>query len=60
MSLQVKGLHFKKVEVVTGITELDFVEVLVVGELPKDAKVVIKGAFYLLSKMSGGGEEEEE
>lgn len=50
--------HFQKVEVATGVSELGYVEIVPVGELPEGAKVVVKGAFYLLSKMSGGGEEE--
>jgi membrane fusion protein, heavy metal efflux system len=53
-----QALHFKKIEVVTGVTELGYVEITPVGELPEDARVVTKGAFYLLSKISGGGEEE--
>ncbi len=51
-------LHFQKIEVVTGVTELGYIEITPVDELPTGAKVVVKGAFYLLSKMSGGGEEE--
>lgn len=50
-------LHFQKVEVATGVSELGFIEITPVGELPAGAKVVTKGAFYLLSKISGGGEE---
>lgn len=51
-------LHFRKVEVATGVSELGYTEITPVGQLPAAAKVVVKGAFYLLSKMSGGGEEE--
>ncbi len=53
-----ESLHFQKVEVATGISELGYIEITPVGELPAGAKVVTKGAFYLLSKISGGGEEE--
>lgn len=49
--------YFKRVEVVTGVSELGFVEIIPVSNLPAHAKVVTKGAFYLLSKMTGGAEE---
>ncbi|MCY7328985.1 MAG: hypothetical protein LH618_10580 [Saprospiraceae bacterium] len=51
-------MHFQKVEVATGVTELGYIEITPVGELPAGSKVVTKGTFYLLSKMTGGGEEE--
>ncbi len=51
-------LHFQKVEVATGVSELGYIEITPVGEMPDGARVVTKGAFYLLSKISGGGEEE--
>lgn len=50
-------LHFQKMEVATGVSELGYIEITPVKEWPAAAKVVTKGAFYLLSKMSGGGEE---
>jgi len=55
---EAETLHFQKVEVATGVSELGYTEITPVGELPERARVVVKGAFYLLSKMSGGGEEE--
>lgn len=51
-------IHFKAIEVVPGTTDLGYTEVKFVGELPANAKIVIKGAFYLLSAMKGGGEHE--
>lgn len=51
-------VHFKAVEVVPGTTDLGFTEVKFVNEIPADAKIVTKGAFYLLSAMKGGGEHE--
>ena len=50
--------HFKKVEVVTGVSELGYVQITLVDEIPKDAKIVTKGAFYILSKSQGSAEEE--
>ena len=49
-------VHFKAIEVIPGTTDLGFTEVKFVSAIPADAKIVIKGAFYLLSAMKGGGE----
>lgn len=51
-----KEVHFKAIEVVPGTTDLGFTEVKFVDKVPADAKIVTKGAFYLLSTMKGGGE----
>lgn len=52
-----KNIQFKKVEVTTGVTELGYIEITPLEEIPKDAKIVTKGAFYVLSKAAGGEEE---
>lgn len=51
-------MHFQKVEVVTGITDLGYIEIKPLEEIKKNTKVVIKGAFYILSKSQGASEEE--
>ncbi len=51
-----KEVHFKAVEVVPGTTDLGYTSVKFIETLPADAKIVTKGAFYLLSAMKGGGE----
>ncbi|MDQ2863840.1 MAG: efflux RND transporter periplasmic adaptor subunit, partial [Bacteroidota bacterium] len=51
-------MHFKKMEVVTGVSELGYVQVTFLEKLPEDARIVTKGAFYILSKTQAGGEEE--
>jgi cobalt-zinc-cadmium efflux system membrane fusion protein len=48
-------VHFKAIEVIPGTTDLGYTEVKFVAEIPADAKIVVKGAFYLLSAMKGGG-----
>lgn len=50
--------HFVRTEVKTGVTEQGYVQIILLEELPKNAKVVNKGAFYLQSKAAGGSEEE--
>lgn len=54
-----KAVRFKMVEVVTGVSELGYIKITPIGELPDKAKIVVKGANYILSKAKGGGEEEE-
>ncbi len=53
-----KEIHFKAIEVIPGTTDLGFTEVKFVNEKEASAKIVIKGAFYLISAMKGGGEHE--
>ncbi|CAD0001402.1 efflux RND transporter periplasmic adaptor subunit [Flavobacterium chungangense] len=51
-------IHFKAIEVSVGTTDLGYTEVKLIEEIPSDAKIVIKGAYYLLSQSKGGGEHE--
>ncbi|MCD0471924.1 efflux RND transporter periplasmic adaptor subunit [Flavobacterium sp. JAS] len=51
-----KEIHFKAIEVIPGTTDLGFTEVKFVDKIDADAKIVTKGAFYLLSALKGGGE----
>ena len=50
------SIHFKKVEVSTGVSELGYIQITPIEKLPTDVKVVTKGAFYLQSKSSGPAE----
>jgi cobalt-zinc-cadmium efflux system membrane fusion protein len=49
---------FKRAEIAIGVTELGYVQISPVDSIARGSKVVTKGAFYLLSKSKGGGEEE--
>nr|WP_121271978.1 efflux RND transporter periplasmic adaptor subunit [Pedobacter schmidteae] len=51
-----KSVHFRKVEVTTGVTELGYIQISPIEKLPNDVKIVTKGAFYLQSKSSGPAE----
>lgn len=51
-------ITFKKAEVATGVTELGYIQVKPLEDLPASVKVALKGAFYLQSKAAGGAEEE--
>ena len=58
---QEEGKHFsfKKVEVITGVAELGYVQITVLGELAPDTPVITKGAFYVLSKEKASGHDHE-
>jgi membrane fusion protein, heavy metal efflux system len=51
-------VKFKKAEVSTGVTELGYIQIKPLEELPSSVKIALKGAFYLQSKAAGGAEEE--
>lgn len=51
-------IHFKAVEVIPGTTDMGYTEVKFITTIPQDAVIVIKGAFYLLSTIKGGGSHE--
>ena len=53
------GIHFKMVEVISGVSELGYIQITPMGEMPEKPKVAVKGANYLLAKTKGGGEEDE-
>lgn len=50
-------LHFKKTEVGTGVSELGYINIKPLSDLPS-TKIVTKGAFYLQSKAAGSTDEE--
>jgi len=53
-----KGMTFEKVPVAKGTTDVGYTEITLLKEIPKDAKVVVKGAFFVLAKMTNTGEHE--
>lgn len=52
-------VRFRLAEVMTGIRELGWVQITPLEELAPNIKVVVKGAFYLLSEQKAAGEDEE-
>ena len=53
-----KTYHFQRIEVKSGTAQLGFVQVTFLQPLEKDAKIVLKGAYYIQShllKSEGGG-----
>jgi cobalt-zinc-cadmium efflux system membrane fusion protein len=49
---------FQQIKVNIGTSDLGFTEVKVIDPVPDNAKVVIKGAYYLLSELTKGSGEE--
>lgn len=53
-----KEMHFKRVEVKEGSAQLGFVQINLLQKIDTDAKIALKGAYYIqshLTKSQGGG-----
>ncbi|MCU0440630.1 MAG: efflux RND transporter periplasmic adaptor subunit [Raineya sp.] len=50
--------NFEKIEVVKGVSNMGYTAITFVKEIPKDAKIVTKGAFFINAKLSNTGEHE--
>jgi RND family efflux transporter MFP subunit len=53
-----KGITFERIAVVKGTTDVGYTEITLLREIPKDAKIVVKGAYFVLAKMTNSGEHE--
>ena len=49
-------IMFEKIAVRRGTIDVGYAEITPLTDLPKDTKVVVKGAFFLLAKMNNKGE----
>ncbi|UFH45492.1 MULTISPECIES: efflux RND transporter periplasmic adaptor subunit [Flavobacteriales] len=47
--------NFEKVEVFKGVSDMGYTAVSFVNEIPADAKIVVKGAFFVNAKLSNTG-----
>ncbi|SFN21129.1 RND family efflux transporter, MFP subunit [Algoriella xinjiangensis] len=47
--------NFEKVEVFKGVSDMGYTAVTFVNEIPADAKIVVKGAFFVNAKLSNTG-----
>lgn len=52
-------LTFAKIPVVKGTTDIGYTEITLLKNVPADASIVTKGAFFVLAKMTNSGKEEE-
>jgi uncharacterized membrane protein YcaP (DUF421 family) len=53
-----KTINFEKVEVIKGTSDMGYTAITPVGELAPDAKIVVKGAFFVNAKLTNVGEHE--
>jgi cobalt-zinc-cadmium efflux system membrane fusion protein len=53
-----KQYCFRRLEVITGISELGYTQITPVEKWEENAQIVVSGAFYLSSISAGDGEEE--
>ncbi|RYF86605.1 MAG: efflux RND transporter periplasmic adaptor subunit [Chitinophagaceae bacterium] len=49
---------FEIIPVVKGATEVGYTQITLLKAIPKDAKIVVKGAFFVMAKMNNAGEGE--
>lgn len=54
----VNTINFERVQIVRGATDLGFTEIQPVSELPANAMLIVKGAFFVMAKMTNTGEHE--
>jgi len=47
-----KGINFERIPVAKGKTDVGYTEITLLKEIPKDAKIVVKGAFFVSAKMT--------
>ncbi|MBS1614250.1 MAG: efflux RND transporter periplasmic adaptor subunit [Bacteroidetes bacterium] len=52
-----EGTSFERIPVRKGTTDVGYTEITPLAEVPVDAKVVVKGAFFILAKMTNSGGE---
>ncbi len=56
--VETKRNYYKQIAVTIGVSDVGFTEIKPLEEIPPNAKVVIKGAYYLLSQLTKGSGEE--
>lgn len=49
------NVNFEKIKVVKGVTNMGYTAVTFVQDIPKNAKIVTKGAFFINAKLSNTG-----
>jgi RND family efflux transporter MFP subunit len=54
---EVKNTNFEKIEVVKGVSNMGYTAITLVKDIPANAKIVTKGAFFVNAKLTNKGEE---
>jgi RND family efflux transporter MFP subunit len=52
------NVNFEKIEVVKGVTDMGYTAITLVQEIPANAQIVTKGAFFINAKLTNTGEHE--
>jgi len=52
------NVNFEKIEVVKGVSNMGYTAITLVQEIPSNAQIVTKGAFFINAKLSNTGEHE--
>ncbi len=50
------ALTFKKILVKKGVTDIGYTEITLLEDIPSNVKIVVKGAFFIMAKMTNQGE----
>jgi cobalt-zinc-cadmium efflux system membrane fusion protein len=53
-----KDINLEKIEVIKGISNMGYTAITFINELPKEAKIIVKGAFFVNSKLNSSEEHE--
>ncbi|ROI13453.1 efflux RND transporter periplasmic adaptor subunit [Epilithonimonas hominis] len=53
---QAKKMNFEKIEVVKGTSDMGYTAITPVSAIAPDAKIVVKGAFFVNAKLSNAGD----
>jgi hypothetical protein len=57
LALEPKNTNFEKIEVVKGVSNMGYTAITLVKDIPSNAKIVTKGAFFVNAKLTNKGEE---
>ena len=53
------NMNFEKVEILKGVSDMGYTAITFVNQIPANAKIVVKGAFFINAKLSNTGEDED-
>jgi RND family efflux transporter MFP subunit len=57
-SKEEESFNFERVPVIKGISDVGYTEITLFKDLPADSRIITKGAFFAMAKMTNAGEEE--
>lgn len=55
---QHKTMNFEKIEIVKGTSDMGYTAITPIIDIPQNAKIVVKGAFFVNAKLTDSGEHE--